>query len=133
MPRHLTDVEKARIRTLYTDGELKIPQIIRKTGYSKGQVNRALFTPEGPRRRKGPPPALSPTDKADLIAFVTASRTNRLLPWHRVAQSFRGGQYGYKAIFNALRRLGFKRYRARLKPPICERNRQKRLAFALAY
>ncbi|RWA09641.1 hypothetical protein EKO27_g5442 [Xylaria grammica] len=133
MPRHLTALEQTRIRTLYTDGGFTIPQICQRTPFTKGQVNRALFSPSGPRRRKGPPPALSAADEAELVEFITASQQNRLMPWYKISILLFDGKYGTKAIRSAMQRLGYKRYAARLKPPLSPANRAKRLAFAEAH
>ncbi|RYC58426.1 hypothetical protein CHU98_g7774 [Xylaria longipes] len=108
MAQHLTDTDKACIRTL------------------------ALFSPQGLRRRKGPSPAisLSSTEEAELVEFVTSSRTNRQLLWFKVSNLLFDGAYGEKAIRNALRRFSYRRYRARSKPPLTARRMALRKAFA---
>ncbi|KAI1754005.1 hypothetical protein F4782DRAFT_59424 [Xylaria castorea] len=94
---HLTDDERNRIRILYTDAKQSVAQICRITGYSRNQVHRAVSAPQGPRRRKGPPPVIGPAEETELVEFVTSSPRNRYLPWKKVAQEFKGGIYGHKA------------------------------------
>ncbi|KAI1749237.1 hypothetical protein F4782DRAFT_315836 [Xylaria castorea] len=107
--QHLTDEERTRVRILHNDAKQSISQICRTTGYSRHQVRRAIDAVQGPRKRKGPSPVLGPDEEAELIQFITASQRNRFLPWSKVAKEFRDGIYGFKAVRNALQRLGYTR------------------------
>ena len=127
---HLTPEDRKRVRTLYIDAGLSVGQICRQTGYSKRQVNYALFTPIGPRQRKGPRPALGPLEETELIQFIELDRENRLLPWSQVSKRVFEGAYGITAIRNAFRRLGYSRYKARAKPPLTPEHMEIRLRWA---
>ncbi|KAI0184985.1 hypothetical protein EV127DRAFT_213548 [Xylaria flabelliformis] len=107
--QHLTDEEKTRVRILANDAKQSISQICKTTGYSRHQVRRAIDAVQGPRKRKGPSPVLGPEEEAELVKFITASQRNRFLPWTKVAKEFAGGNYGFKAVRNALQRLGYTR------------------------
>ncbi|KAI0474705.1 hypothetical protein F4859DRAFT_481626 [Xylaria cf. heliscus] len=107
--QHLTDDDIVRIRILHQDGGCSIPHICKTTGFSRAQVRRAITATQGPRQRKGPPPALGPEEEADLIRFITASARNRFLSWQKVAKEFADGAYSEKSVRNALLRLGYKK------------------------
>ncbi|RYC61552.1 hypothetical protein CHU98_g4659 [Xylaria longipes] len=107
--QHLTDEERFRVRVLHDDARMSMAQICRITGYSKSQVRRAMTAVQGPRKRKGPPPAIGPAEEAELVRFINASRRNRFLSWKKVAEEFSNGAYGEKSIRNALERLGYRR------------------------
>jgi transposase len=127
--QYLLDDEISRIRILYTDAGFKVSEIVKITSYSKNQVHRAIFAPQGPRQRKGPFPALSLAEEAELVRFITGSKQNRQMPWSNISTLLFNGKYGNKAIRSAFRRLGYKRYLARPKPPLTAERMAQRKAF----
>ena len=84
-----------------------------------------------PKKRIGRPSKLSQTQSEELIQFITSSRTGRRLSYKKLAAIF-NDQWGISehSIRTTLSNAGFHRRIARLKPPLSEANRQKRLAYA---
>ncbi|KAI0196739.1 hypothetical protein EV127DRAFT_315891, partial [Xylaria flabelliformis] len=105
--KHLSPEERGRVRVLYHDAGFTEAQICRITNYTSDQVHKAVFYQYGPRKRKGPSPALGPNEETELIEFIQQSRENRQLPWARISTTLFDGQYGYKAIRNTFKRLGY--------------------------
>lgn len=82
-----------------------------------------------PKKRPGRPPVLTQAQVEELVEFVYASSTNRRMSFEKLAEVL---DFGVKkqAIRAALLREGFHRRIAMRKPPISERNQQKRLQWA---
>lgn len=133
MTKQLSEDQRKRVRTLYFDGNLTKAQIAAKTGYTPKQIRNALLNETPQFESRGRRPFLSEDHTDTLIDYVTTSKEGRRASWQalaRIALSFFGILIGWVAIRNAFHRRGFKRYHARLKPPISETNRKKRLAWA---
>lgn len=109
-------------------------QIRRHTGYSLRQVNYACsqHTHATPTKRSGRPPFLTQAQVEELVEFVCASAKNRRMSYAQLAGVM---GYGVKkdAIRTALAKKGFHRRLAMRKPPITEKNRQTRLAWAIEH
>ena len=111
-------------------------QIARHLGISvhavQYTINKDQATPQ--HNRAGRPPKLSSTETDDLVQFVTTSTTNRRLTYLQLAETlFPEGEIGPDSIKNALKSRGYRRRPAWRKPFISERNRIKRLAWAIEH
>ncbi|KAK4101736.1 hypothetical protein N658DRAFT_496175 [Parathielavia hyrcaniae] len=76
--KHLTEAQRAEIRTLHFTAGFSKPKIVTLTGYALGQVKRAIKEPI-PQKRSGRPPVMSSEQQQELVEFVTASKKNRRL------------------------------------------------------
>jgi transposase len=121
--------DRLRVHTLREIG-WNSRDITRHTGLTQNQVRYALTHPSTPRKPSGRPSQLSPNDIDRIIEWVCASKANRRSRWDQIPQKL-GLNVGYYTVRRALRNAGFERRLARRKPPISERNRQARLAFAI--
>lgn len=129
--QHLTAEAKIRIYALYYDAQKGPAEIAAITGYSKGQIRYAIrsgTTTIAPR--SGRPRALNASQEEELVAFICGSREGRRMPFLQLSMTLFEAKFGVWAIKNTLYRLGFRRRIARKKPPITEKNRQLRLAWA---
>src|SRR5438067_7396908 len=106
MPKHLTNEERARVRTLYFDAKMPKSQIIQITGYSLHQIKKAIRDPIV-RARSGRPTVLSPQQEEELVAFVTGSRRGRRMGFLELSLILFNAVFGMWAIKNTLYRLGF--------------------------
>ncbi|KAI1817506.1 hypothetical protein GGS20DRAFT_12111 [Poronia punctata] len=104
--QHLSEAGKTRVRILYNDAKMSPADIRRVTGYSRGQISRALFTPEGPRKRKGPKSKMSSEEEQQLLEFVDKNRT---MTWAAIAESVFDGKFSVHMVRHVLRRHGFQR------------------------
>jgi hypothetical protein len=87
-----------------------------------------------PKKRNGRPSTLSRDQVQELVVFVCSTRTNRLLSYQQLAIGpFSHWGVSEYAIRNALRKEGFKRYVARAKPPLSDKNKADRLQWALQH
>jgi len=82
--RHLTEAQRARVRTLFFDGIKTKNQICKTTGYSRDQVKKALRDAT-PKKRSGHPTALTPTQDQELIEFISASNKNRRMSFPQLS------------------------------------------------
>lgn len=107
----------------------KHKDIHRHTGASLRQIGTACTLRATPRKSKGRPPILTESQIDELVDFVCATRANRRLSYEKVAEKM---DFGVKkdAIRAALEKRGYHRRLAMSKPPISERNRVTRLAWA---
>jgi len=128
--KHLTDDERRRIRILRFEASKTVSEIAQITGYGLGQIKRALRS-EQVAPRPGRPTVLTAEQIQELEEFIKASSKNRRMTFEQVASVIFDGHFGVYVIRNTLRRLGYRRYVAALKPPISEKNRRLRLQFAL--
>ncbi len=128
--RHLNRDERLRIQTLRDVG-FKYNQIYDALGYSYKQIQRAcLASRPTPKKRSGRPPVLSEEQVDEIELFIQSKRSRRLLSYERLAIHFKELEVGPQAIKNALERRGYRRYVARQKPPLSEKNKRDRLSFA---
>ena len=132
MPRQITFDEYTRIRTLFFDGGLSKPAISRQTGCSLDQVKRAVRNSEY-CHRPGRPPSFTKEEEQQLINFISASTTNRRMSYIQLSEALFDKKHGPYAIRSTLWRLGYRRYVALVRPPLSDKNRQRRLQFALEY
>jgi Transposase len=130
--KQLTRDERLRIQTLREAG-WKTDMIhahLRPTinNLSLRQVEYAcLFTHPTPHKRSGRPGLLNKDQETELIAFVRTSKVSRRLTYLELAIHF---DWGFIAVQGCLERAGYRRYVARVKPPISEKNRLARIDWA---
>ena len=129
--KQLSRDERIRIRTLRDVG-WSYQAIADKYKHTYGAVQWACSHAQTPVKRPGRPSKLSAEQIEALVEFVVASKVNRRLPYYRLP-SLLGFECGTDSVHYALRKAGFKRCLARNKPPISEKNRQARLAWALEH
>jgi transposase len=110
----------------------KYDDIRRFTGFTIRQIQTACTERATPRKGTGAPRVLTQAQIEELVEFVCASAKNRRMSYEQLATTLEFG-VGRKAIRNALEREGFHRRLAMRKPPISEKNRQARLAWALEH
>jgi transposase len=130
--RYLPLEKRKTVRDLFLYGGLTSRQIQQRLQVSRHQVNSALSRLET-LPRTGRPSVMSAEDEAELVSFVTASKKHRFMPFAEVAERFQGGVFSTYVIRRALKRHGFARFIARVKPQIDERTRQRRLQWALEH
>ncbi|KAL0936848.1 uncharacterized protein CTRU02_209064 [Colletotrichum truncatum] len=132
--KQLDTAERQRIRTLYFDAQMGPSEIVKRTGFTKDQVRNAIRAKSAtPAPRSGRPRKLNAQQEAQLVEYIVSSKAGRRASFLELSVLLLKGQFGAYAIRATLRRLGFKRYIARRKPPITEETRQKRLAWAHEY
>lgn len=93
------------------------------------QIQTACWGPATPKKRSGRRPAITKAMRQELVSFVCASQTNRLMPYKAIPQAI-GWDVSESQIRRALQKEGFSRRTARIKPPISETNRLARLQWA---
>jgi transposase len=103
--KHLTDDSRNRIRVLFYDGGKTKSDIQRITGYSIGQIKRALISGTV-APRSGRPTLLSSTQEDELIAFISASKKNRRMTFLHLSLILFNATFGLYAIRATLRRRG---------------------------
>lgn len=129
--RHLTTDERQRVRTLYFDAHFSPTQIAAATGYTVSQIRYTCRAESAAVAvRSGRPAVLNEDEIESLINYIRGSKEGRQASYLKLSQVVFNGSYGHSAIRNTLRRLGYKRYVARRKPPISEKNRLFRLQWA---
>ena len=114
--KHLTEAQRAEIRTLYFTAGLSKPKIVTLTGYGLGQVKRAIKEPI-PQKRSGRPPVMTSEQQQELVEFITTSKENRRMGFLELSTTLFNGAFGEYAIRSTLRRLGYSRYVAYRKSP----------------
>jgi Transposase len=128
--KQLTRDQRLRIQTLHQAGwtDDAIYAHFRHEGVTYYQIEYTChFTHPTPQKRSGRPPLLTKEQESQLIAFVRTSKTTRRLSYLAIAIHF---HWGVDAVKGCLERAGYRRYIARVKPPISEKNRELRLAWA---
>jgi hypothetical protein len=75
---------------------------------------------------------MTPDEEFRLVSLVTLNSEHRFMSWLELSTVFEDGKFGLYAIRSKLRRHGFKRYSARRKPPLSQKIRDWRLAWATA-
>ena len=91
------------------------------------QVQYACTHPATPTKRSGRPTEVDPDIDASLMDLVTKDKHGRRMSYFQVGMRLGLSEH---QVRHRLRRLGFKRYIALRKPPISERNRVARYAWA---
>jgi transposase len=130
----LTRDQRIRVQA-YRDDNWSYPDIAAKLNISERQVRHVIDTARAtPKKRTGRPPVLSDADVDELITYISQSRGHRQLSFQSLADGpFAHWQRGPYAIRSALRKRGYRRYRARAKPPLSAANKERRLAWALEH
>jgi hypothetical protein len=130
--RQLTRDNRLRIQTLREGGweidviHAHLRPII--NNLTMRQVEYACrFTHPTPRKRPGRPELLNKDQETELIAFVRTSKISRRLTYFELAVHF---EWGVIAVQGCLERAEYRRHVARVKPPISEKNRLDRIAWA---
>jgi hypothetical protein len=93
--------DRLRVQTLYFDAGFTYDQIVLQTNLTPGQVRYALdhrLTPQ--KKRSGRKVLLNTPQRKRLIKWVTASKTNRRVPWPEIP-AILGWDCGEKAIRKA--------------------------------
>lgn len=107
--KHLTEAQRAELRTLSFTAGLSNSQITDRTGYGIGQIRRAIRDAV-PGVRTGRPPALSTEQQQELVEFVTGAKKNRSMSYLELSTVLFDSAYGESCIRATLRRQGFLRY-----------------------
>lgn len=97
------------------------------------QVQYACTHRLTPKKRPGRPPELTEEEVDELELFVCSSKTGRLMSYLKLSMALPHLNASSDQIKAALYKRGFKRYVARQKPPLSEKNRRDRLAWALEH
>jgi hypothetical protein len=129
-PKQLNRDDRLRVQTLYFDANWTIDDIVLQTNYTKDQVRYAInhrITPQ--KQRCGTRPYLNTPQRKRLIEWVSASDTNRRVPWSEIP-SILGWECGEKAIRTAFKKEGYVRRSALQKPPLTEEHKKQRLEWA---
>lgn len=128
--KQLSRDDRLRVETLYFDANFTQAQIALQLNISLRQIRYALshrLTPQ--KRLRGKRPYLNTPQRKRLIEWVTSSEANRRIRWADIPDIL-DFDCGEKAIRTAFQKEGFVRRIARRKPPLTERHRQDRLAWA---
>jgi transposase len=129
--KHLTRDQRLQVKTLRDAGH-PLQDITRLLNISFHQAQYVARSeqPVTPRKRKGRPSYLTEDQVEELEIFVCSSQTGRLMSYLQLSLAFSHWNVSEHTIRHALEKRGFRRYAARLKPPLTETNRRKRLAWA---
>ena len=125
--------DRLRVQTLYFDAGWTQDQIVLQTGLSRGQVQYALSHRITPQKHcSGTKVRLNTPQRKRLIEWVTASYTNRRVPWPEIP-ALLGWDCGIDAIRTAFKKEGYVRRSARQKPPLSYENQILRLQWAIEH
>ncbi len=108
--QHLDETERFRIRTLYFDGSFPKSEIVKRTGYTLGQVKRAIRIAI-PKPRSGRPTALSPEQENILEEFLRPLGKNRRMTYLQLSTELFDGRFSETTIRSTLSRLGYTRFK----------------------
>jgi hypothetical protein len=112
--------DRLRIETLYFDAGFTLDQIALQLNLTKRQIQYALSHQLTPQNHiHGRKVFLNTPQRKRLIELVTASGTNRRIPWSEIP-AILGWNCGEKAIRKAFQKDGFVRRCARRKPPLSD-------------
>ena len=134
---HTTRDQRLQVHTLQDVGfSLKqIQQLLPELSYD--QVKYAAASERvTPRKRSGRPRELTEEDIDEIELFVVSSQIGRLMTYFDLSVRFSESwpfSVSEHQIRRALEARGYRRRVARQKPPLSEKNRRDRLAFAQAY
>lgn len=130
--RQITSDEKKMIRNLYYEGNLTRREILerfkeKEMDITRAQIDRAIRSDDGDTHweARGRHPILTGEQVQRLIDYISSSKIGCRASWAQLALiSFVtiGIEVGLYCIRSILRRAGYKRYVARRKPPISEKN-----------
>jgi transposase len=108
--KHLSRDDRLRVLTLHKTANWDYSRIAKETGFSYNQVRYTCHAGDPtPLKRTGRPFRLSEEQVKELIAFISASETNRQMSHRQLAAAFSHWGVGYRSIKRALERSGFKR------------------------
>ena len=126
----LTRDQKLQVQTLRRAG-WKYSDIAVHLGLTYRQVEVTCHNRVTPKKRKGRP-SITDEMRQELVTYVCQSKLTRRMPYLKLAITL-----GWRVLEDAIRRAlwkeGFRRRVARLKPPITETNRMKRLQWAIEH
>jgi hypothetical protein len=129
--KQLTTEERQRVRTLYFDGYLSQALIKERTGYTAAQIRTAIRADSATAGRStGRPRVMTPEQEEELVSYVCTSKKTRRMGFLELSMVLFNGIFGMWLIKHALYRLGFYRRVARRKPPLSEKNKELRKAWA---
>jgi hypothetical protein len=138
----LTHDEKVQVRT-YWDLGWRYKAIAKKVKCTIRQVGIVLFKyhfqipslePARQKDSRGRKPLLNTPKRRKLVRFLHKSKKNRQMRWELIPQVLDLGiPYGITTLITIIRKEGFHRHRARVRPILTETNKQKRLEFALSH
>lgn len=127
----LTRDDRIRIATLREEG-FTYKQISQRINCTPRQAEYACQHPLTPKKRKGRPSMLTQEQIDEIITWICYSKANRRASWMQIP-ILMGLNVSYYCVRTALRNAGFSRRVARRKPPISEKNRRARLAWAIEH
>lgn len=105
-----SEIQREEARLLHRLG-YSYRQISEILGLSTKQVQYSILTTGGPKRRSGRSSKLTEAQVDQLVEFVTSSKAARLLTFEQIDSAL-GWNVGPYCIRHALRKRGFRRYRA---------------------
>jgi transposase len=107
--KHLSRDDRLRVLTLHKTANWDYSKIAKETGFSYNQVRYTCHAGDPtPMKRSGRPFRLTDDQVKELIAFMSASETNRQMTHRQLATVFSHWGVGYRSIKRALDRSGFK-------------------------
>jgi ketohexokinase/beta-glucosidase len=128
----LTRDDRLQVLTL-RDAGFTYQQISAQLGITYHQVQYTCQSRQAtPKKARGQPPKLSEEDVDNIIDFITSSKRTRRLSYTKVIQELEL-PVGATALARALRKRGYTRCKALRKPPLSEKNKRVRLAWALEH
>jgi transposase len=108
--KHLSRDDRLRVLTLHKTANWDYSRIAKETGFSYNQVRYTCHSGDPtPLKRSGRPFRLSEEQVKELVAFISASETNRQMSHRQLASAFSHWGVGYRSIKRALERSGYKR------------------------
>jgi hypothetical protein len=134
--KETTRDERLQIQTLYYIAGWEIDAILLQfSRLTRDQVDYALETRPTPQKHKcGRHVKLTPRHRKQLVKWATTDKTTRDVSWRDVPQYLGWEEWcGEKAIRRAFKIEGYVRGVKRKKPPLSEKNRLARLAWAVEH
>ncbi|KAL1956033.1 hypothetical protein VTO42DRAFT_7848 [Malbranchea cinnamomea] len=115
--------DRIRVLTL-RDAGFTYQQIASQLQITHRQVQYTCQSQQiSPKKAPGKPPKLSEEDVDDIIAFISSSKRNRRMPFHRLCQEL-DLPVGSSALARALKKRGYTRHIALRKPPLSDQNKR---------
>lgn len=128
--KQLTRDQRLQVQTLHTAG-LEYAKISTQLGITRNQVQYAAkHRPTPQNKLSGNKRTLSSESMDILMEFVCRNRENRRYPCYQISYMLGWKDVSSLIIQHALEKQGFRRYVARCKPKISEKNRLARLLWA---
>jgi len=129
--------ERQQIRTLYYTAGWDINSILLQfSRLTRDQVDYALETRPTPQKKGhcGRHVKLTPRHRKQLVKWATTDKTTRDTAWRDIPRNLGWEQWcGEKAIRRAFEKEDYVRGVKRRKPPLSEKNRLARLAWAVEH